>query len=100
VDISTVAEFVPGYDANSWYGIGAPRNTPAAVIEKLSTQINAVLSDPEMQTRLADLGAEPMPMMPGFRRPAYGTSRCDGSPEPTCRRSFLSGCSYGNSVNG
>ena len=55
-DIPTVGEFVPGYEASNWYGIGAPRNTPVAVIEKLNKEVNAGLADPNMKTRLADLG--------------------------------------------
>ena len=63
-DIPTVGEFVPGYEANLWDGIGAPRNTPAEIIDKLNNEINAVLADPKMKARLADLGAVPMPMTP------------------------------------
>jgi tripartite-type tricarboxylate transporter receptor subunit TctC len=62
--IPTVAEFVPGYVANVWHGIGAPRNTPAKIIDKLNTEINTVLADPTIRARFADLGAEPMPMTP------------------------------------
>ena len=63
-DIPTVGEFVPGYEANLWDGIGAPRNTPAEIIDKLNSEINAVLADPKMKARLADLGGAPMPMTP------------------------------------
>src|SRR4029077_7780410 len=56
-EIPTVDDFVPGYEASSWYGVGAPRATPAAVIDNLNREINAALSDPRMQARLfADLG--------------------------------------------
>jgi tripartite-type tricarboxylate transporter receptor subunit TctC len=66
-DIPTVGEFVPGYQANSWYGLGAPANTPAELIEKLNLETNAALADPAVKGRLADLGAEPTPMTPtGF----------------------------------
>ena len=61
-DIPTVGEFVPGYEASGWQGIGAPRNTPAEIIDKLNKEINAALIDPKMQARIADLGAVPMPM--------------------------------------
>jgi tripartite-type tricarboxylate transporter receptor subunit TctC len=64
-DIPTVAEFVPGYEASYWYGIGAPRATPAEIIEKLNKEINASLADPKLIPRLIELGAEPMPMSPG-----------------------------------
>ena len=63
-DIPTVGEFVPGYEASAWYGIGAPRNTPAEIIDKLNREINAALADPKMKARLADLGGTPLPMSP------------------------------------
>jgi tripartite-type tricarboxylate transporter receptor subunit TctC len=53
-----VAEFVPGYEATSWVGIGAPKNTPVEIIDKLNREINAALADPPFAARLADLGAE------------------------------------------
>ena len=56
-DVPTLGEFLPGYEASSWNGIVAPRNTPAAVIEKLNTEINAGLADPKMKARLLDLGS-------------------------------------------
>src|SRR5262249_44159101 len=55
-DIPTVAEYLPGYEASAWFGIGAPRNTPADIIEKLNKEINAALADPKLKARLADLG--------------------------------------------
>jgi tripartite-type tricarboxylate transporter receptor subunit TctC len=55
-DIPSVGEFVAGYEASSWQGVGAPRNTPAAIIDKLNREINAVIADPTMKARLADLG--------------------------------------------
>jgi tripartite-type tricarboxylate transporter receptor subunit TctC len=63
-DVPTVAETVPGYQAAGWYGFGAPRNTPAELIDKLNIEINAALADPAIVARLADLGAEPMAMTP------------------------------------
>jgi len=63
-DVPTVAEFVPGYEANVYDGIGAPKNTPADIIDKLNKEINAVLADPSLKARLVSLGAEPMPMTP------------------------------------
>jgi tripartite-type tricarboxylate transporter receptor subunit TctC len=55
-DIPTVGDTVPNYDASQWYGIGAPKNTPAEVVDKLNEEINAALADPKMRARLADLG--------------------------------------------
>jgi tripartite-type tricarboxylate transporter receptor subunit TctC len=55
-DIPTVDEFVPGYEASAWQGIGAPKNTPAEIIDRLNKEINAGLADPKLKTRLADLG--------------------------------------------
>src|SRR5262245_43926642 len=55
-DVPTVGEFVPGYDASSWYGIGAPAGTPAEIVNKLNKEINAALVDPKLKARLADLG--------------------------------------------
>jgi hypothetical protein len=51
-----VGEFVPGYEASGWYGIGAPRNTPIEIVEKLNWEVNAGLADPKMKARFADLG--------------------------------------------
>jgi tripartite-type tricarboxylate transporter receptor subunit TctC len=61
-DVPTVGEFVPGYEATAWFGIGAPRNTPADIVAKLNGEINAGLADAKMKERLADMGGEPMPM--------------------------------------
>jgi tripartite-type tricarboxylate transporter receptor subunit TctC len=63
-DLPTVGDFVPGYEATSWYGVGAPRNTHAEIIEKLNTEINAGLADPTMTARLADLGGTMLPGSP------------------------------------
>ena len=56
-DIPTVGEFLPGYEASFWTGIGAPKNTPPEIVDKLNKEINAALADPKMRARLADLGA-------------------------------------------
>jgi tripartite-type tricarboxylate transporter receptor subunit TctC len=63
-DIPTVGEFVAGYEASGWQGLGAPKNTPADIIEKLNKETNAALVDPKMKARLLDLGGTPMPMTP------------------------------------
>jgi tripartite-type tricarboxylate transporter receptor subunit TctC len=55
-DIPTMGEFLPGYEANAWYGIGAPKNTPAEIVDKLNAAINAAIADPKLKARLADLG--------------------------------------------
>jgi tripartite-type tricarboxylate transporter receptor subunit TctC len=62
--VPVLADTVPGYEATAWYGIGAPRNTPADIIETLNREINAGLADAMTKGRLADLGGDPMPMTP------------------------------------
>jgi tripartite-type tricarboxylate transporter receptor subunit TctC len=56
----TVADFVPGFEASFWAGVGAPRNTPAEIIDRLNNEINASLADPKMRAQLADLGSVPL----------------------------------------
>jgi tripartite-type tricarboxylate transporter receptor subunit TctC len=63
-NLPAVAEFVPGYEASGWIGIGAPRGTSAAIIDKLNSNINAGLADPPLKARIKGLGADPMPMTP------------------------------------
>jgi tripartite-type tricarboxylate transporter receptor subunit TctC len=63
-DIPTLDEFVPGYEASFWTGIGAPRNTPMEILEKLNQEINAGLADPKIKARLAGLGATALPGSP------------------------------------
>jgi tripartite-type tricarboxylate transporter receptor subunit TctC len=55
-DVPPLADFVPGYEMSTWYGLGAPKNTPAATIDKLNAATNAVLADPKFKARVADLG--------------------------------------------
>jgi tripartite-type tricarboxylate transporter receptor subunit TctC len=62
--IPTVAEFVPGYEASGWYGIGAPKSTRAEITARLGKEIIAALAEPKMTAQLADVGAVPMPMTP------------------------------------
>ena len=59
-DIPTVGEFVTGYEAIFWHGLGAPKNTPAEIINKLNKEINAVLAEHKIKVRLADMGATPI----------------------------------------
>jgi tripartite-type tricarboxylate transporter receptor subunit TctC len=67
-DIPTIGEFVPGYEGSGWFGVGAPKGTPAAIVDKLNGEINAIIADPKMQARLIDLGIPPTAMTPaGFR---------------------------------
>jgi tripartite-type tricarboxylate transporter receptor subunit TctC len=63
-DLPTVGEFVAGYDVDAWYGIGAPKGTPAEIVDRLSKEISAGLANPKLKARLADLGDAPMPMTP------------------------------------
>src|SRR3974377_456799 len=60
-DLPTVADFVPGYEASAWYGIGAPKGTPAEIVDKLNGAINAMLADPAARARFIDLGASLLP---------------------------------------
>jgi len=63
-DLPTVADYVPGYEASAWYGIGAPKGTPAEIVEKLNREVNAILADPATNARLAELGASLLPGSP------------------------------------
>jgi len=63
-DVPTIGEYLPGYEATAWFGLGAPKNTPAGIVEKLNTQINAGLADPQLNARLVDLGGAPAPSSP------------------------------------
>jgi len=63
-NIPTLGEFVPGYDVSNWWGVGAPKNTSPEIIGKLNNEVNAGLADPKIKERLAQLGADPMPMSP------------------------------------
>jgi tripartite-type tricarboxylate transporter receptor subunit TctC len=64
-DIPTVGEFVPGYEASTWQGLGAPKGTPLEIIDKLNQEINAGLADPKIKARFADIGAAPFIGSPG-----------------------------------
>jgi tripartite-type tricarboxylate transporter receptor subunit TctC len=66
-EVPTIAEFVPGYEAIAWYGLGAPKGTPADIIDRLNTETNAGLADPQLKARFAGLAIEPLSMTPaGF----------------------------------
>jgi tripartite-type tricarboxylate transporter receptor subunit TctC len=55
-DLPSIAEFLPGYDAAVWFGVGAPKKTPTEIVQRLNTEINAGLADPTLSTRITDLG--------------------------------------------
>jgi tripartite-type tricarboxylate transporter receptor subunit TctC len=63
-DVPTIGEFLPGYEASGFFGVGAPKNTPAEIVGKLNREINAGLADPTMKARIAELGSVPLPMTP------------------------------------
>jgi tripartite-type tricarboxylate transporter receptor subunit TctC len=63
-DVPTVGEFVPGYEASNWYGVGAPKATPAETVDKLNKEINAGLADPKLKARLADVGGDVLALSP------------------------------------
>jgi tripartite-type tricarboxylate transporter receptor subunit TctC len=65
-DIPTVGDFVPGYEASAWLGVGTPRNTPVDIVDKLNREINAGLADPKMKARLADLGGTVLGGAPSY----------------------------------
>jgi tripartite-type tricarboxylate transporter receptor subunit TctC len=63
-DVPTIGESVPGFEASTWQGIGAPKGTPAEIVTLLNKEINAALADPTIKARLAELGSVPTPMSP------------------------------------
>jgi tripartite-type tricarboxylate transporter receptor subunit TctC len=63
-DIPTVGDFLSGYEASSWYGIGAPKNTAAEIVDRLNMEINAGLADPKMKARVAELGGDVLALSP------------------------------------
>jgi tripartite-type tricarboxylate transporter receptor subunit TctC len=63
-DIPTVGEFVPGYEASVWYGLGAPKATPPEIVDKLNKEVNAALADPRMKARIVDLGGDVLALSP------------------------------------
>jgi len=63
-EVPTVGDFVPGYEASGWQGIGAPKNTPAEVIGRLNAEINAALADPKIKSQLVNLGGTVLVLSP------------------------------------
>jgi tripartite-type tricarboxylate transporter receptor subunit TctC len=76
-DVPTVAETVPGYEASAWFGMGAPKGTPADVVAKLNREINDALAEPKMKARLAELGGDPIAGTPAefWKTHAYETEK-------------------------
>jgi hypothetical protein len=64
LSVSSVGEFVPGYETSTWYGIGAPKKTPPEIVERLNKDTNGAIADPKIKARLADLGATVLPGSP------------------------------------
>jgi tripartite-type tricarboxylate transporter receptor subunit TctC len=73
-DIPTIAEFVPGYEASAFFGIGAPRNTATEIVEKLNREINAGLADPQIKARIAALGTAVRAGLGNLHRAISGVS--------------------------
>jgi tripartite-type tricarboxylate transporter receptor subunit TctC len=71
-DVPALSEFLPGYDATGWNGIGAPKGTPSAIVDKLNKEINAIVLDPAMKARFNSLGVEPLSMTPA----EFGKTHC------------------------
>jgi tripartite-type tricarboxylate transporter receptor subunit TctC len=63
-ELPTVSEFVPGYEVSSWFAIGAPKSTPAEIVDRLNSEINAGLADPKIKARIADMSSVPLPLTP------------------------------------
>jgi tripartite-type tricarboxylate transporter receptor subunit TctC len=64
-DVPTVADTVPGYETSTWWGVGVPKGTPAEIVEKLNREINAILAEPKIKARFAELGSTPLVLSPG-----------------------------------
>jgi tripartite-type tricarboxylate transporter receptor subunit TctC len=64
-DVQSMADVLPGYEASAWFGLGAPKNTPAKIVDTLNSEVNAGLADPKLKTRLADLGSSAFVISPG-----------------------------------
>jgi tripartite-type tricarboxylate transporter receptor subunit TctC len=67
-DVPTVADYVPGYEASTWFGVGAPKGTPRDIIDKVNKEINAILVDPKLKAQFADMGATPLVLSPNELR--------------------------------
>jgi tripartite-type tricarboxylate transporter receptor subunit TctC len=84
-DIPTMSEFLPGYEASQWFGIGAPRSTPAEIIDKLNGEVNAALNDPRIKARPAVLGGTALGGSPAeFRKAPCGRDGQVGQGDQIC----------------
>ena len=83
-DLPSLGEFVPGFEASIWQGIGAPRNTPAEIIDTLNREINGGLADPTIKARLADLGDGAYRLASRFREAHRRRNRKVGQGDPGC----------------
>src|SRR5262245_20570088 len=63
-DVPAIAEFLPGYEVNAWFGVGAPKATPPEIVDRLNREINAGLADPKLKAKIADLGGTPLVLSP------------------------------------
>ncbi|TMJ21719.1 MAG: tripartite tricarboxylate transporter substrate binding protein, partial [Alphaproteobacteria bacterium] len=63
-ELPTIAEFLPGYEASAWFGVGAPRGTPIEIVEKVNKELNAAFTDAKTTARIAELGGTPLPGSP------------------------------------
>ena len=63
-DLPTIAEFLPGYEASAWFGVGAPKGTPSEIVEKVNQALNASFADAKTKARIAELGGTPLPGSP------------------------------------
>jgi tripartite-type tricarboxylate transporter receptor subunit TctC len=89
-DLPTVGEFLPGFEASVFYGIGAPRNTPPEIVERLNKEINAGLVDPDLKARLTDLGGAELPGSPADFGKLIATKLKSGRRSSSSRISRLS----------
>ena len=62
--VPVVADFVPGFEASAWFGMGVPKGTPAEIVDKLNSEVNAALADPKIKARLLDMGGMLIPGTP------------------------------------
>ena len=81
-DVPTIGESVPGFQINTWQGIGAPKNTSAEIVAMLNKEINAALANEKIKARLAQIGSEPNPMSPTDSRSSSSTKRQNGQSHP------------------